>query len=87
MSGRPENVLGQQEKTTEIKTIISNVIGFEAKDIEIDDQFINDYRISYPERKNLLEKLNETFAKELSFEEFCKLNTVGAVIEFYAEKP
>lgn len=79
--------MGQQDKTIDIKTIISNVIGFEAKDIESDDQFINDYRISYPERKNLLERLNEAYAKDLSFEEFCKLNTVGAVIEFYTENP
>ncbi len=66
-----------------IKGIVAEVIGFEPKDISKEDKFIPDYSISYAERKVLLEKLNNAFGREFGFDDFCKLDSVGAVIDAF----
>ena len=71
------------EKAKTIKTIIAEVVGFDLEDINDDDKFIVDYKITYPERKALLEKLNQTFQKEFGFDEFCKMEKVSDVVEAY----
>lgn len=71
------------EKTTQIKGIIAEVVGFDKDDIADEDKFIVDYKITYGERKSLLERLNGTFQKEYGFDEFCKMDKVSDVIEAY----
>ena len=71
------------EKAVKIKGIIAEVVGFDLEDINDDDKFIVDYKITYPERKALLEKLNQTFSREFGFDEFCKKEKVSDVIEAY----
>jgi hypothetical protein len=71
------------EKVKQIKGIIAEVVGFDLEDIAEDDKFIVDYKITYGERKALLEKLNAAFRKELGFDEFCKKDKVSDVIEAY----
>lgn len=73
-----------QEKAHQIKGIIAEVVGFDAEDISDEDRFIADYKINYTERKTLLEKLNAAYDKQLSFDDFCKLDTVQAVIEAFS---
>lgn len=72
------------EKIKKIKTIISEVVGFDLEDIADDDKFIVDYKITYGERKALLEKLNTAFQKEIGFDDFCKKDKVSDVLESYA---
>jgi hypothetical protein len=72
------------EKAKQIKGIIADVVGFDVEDISDEDKFIVDYKITYSERKALLEKLNETFRKEFGFDEFCKKEKVSDVIDAYA---
>ena len=71
------------EKAKTIKGIIAEVVGFDLEDISDDDKFIVDYKITYGERKALLEKLNQTFQKEFSFDEFCKMDNVSHVVDAY----
>lgn len=71
------------EKTNQIKGIIAEVVGFDKDDIAEDDKFIVDYKITYGERKSLLERLNGAFQKEYGFDEFCKMDKVSDVIEAY----
>jgi acyl carrier protein len=71
------------EKAKSIKGIIAEVVGFDLEDINADDKFIVDYKITYPERKALLEKLNQTFSKEFGFDEFCKMEKVSDVLDAY----
>jgi acyl carrier protein len=71
------------EKVKQIKGIIAEVVGFDLEDISDEDKFIVDYKITYGERKALLEKLNQTFQKEFSFDDFCKKETVADVIDAY----
>ncbi|MDQ3001734.1 MAG: hypothetical protein M3Y08_10800 [Fibrobacterota bacterium] len=71
------------EKAKTIRGIIAEVVGFDLEDINDEDKFIVDYKITYGERKALLEKLNQTFSKEFSFDEFCKMDKVSDVIEAY----
>lgn len=71
------------EKVLKVRKTIAEVVGFDAEDIQDDDKFIADYRISYAERKALLERLNGDFGKTLDFDSFCKLDRVGAVIQAY----
>lgn len=72
------------EKVKKIKAIIAEVVGFEIEDISEEDKFIVDYKITYGERKALLEKLNLTFHKEFGFDGFCKMDKVSDVIEAYS---
>jgi hypothetical protein len=72
------------EKVKLIKGIIAEVVGFDSEDISDEDKFISDYKITYPERKTLLEKLNATFQKEIGFDGFCKMDKVSDVIEAYS---
>ena len=72
------------DKAKQIKVIISDVVGFGLKDIAEDDRFIVDYKITYGERKALLEKLNSTFRKDFAFDEFCKMDKVVEVIEAFS---
>jgi hypothetical protein len=72
------------EKAKQIKAIIADVVGFDVEDIADDDKFIVDYKITYGERKALLEKLNAAFQKEYGFDEFCKMDKVSDVIEAYS---
>lgn len=72
------------EKVKQIKGIIAEVVGFDTEDIADEDKFIVDYKITYGERKALLEKLNAAFQKEYGFDEFCKMDKVADVIEAYA---
>ena len=71
------------EKAKTIKGIIAEVVGFDLEDINDDDKFIVDYKITYGERKALLEKLNQTFQKEFGFDEFCKMEKVNDVVEAF----
>ena len=71
------------EKAKQIKGIIAEVVGFDLEDISDEDKFIVDYKITYGERKALLEKLNQTFSKEFSFDEFCKMDKVSDVVDAY----
>lgn len=71
------------EKAKQIKGIIAEVVGFDLEDISDEDKFIVDYKITYGERKALLEKLNQTFSKEFSFDEFCKMDKVSDVLDAY----
>lgn len=72
------------EKAKSIKGIIAEVVGFDPEDINDDDRFIVDYKITYGERKALLEKLNLAFQKEYGFDEFCKMDKVTDVVDAYA---
>jgi len=72
------------EKAKTIKGIIAEVVGFDPEDINDEDRFIVDYKITYGERKVLLEKLNQAFVKEFGFDEFCKMDKVVDVIEAFA---
>ena len=72
------------EKAKKIKAIIAEVVGFDLDDISDEDKFIVDYKITYGERKSLLEKLNSAFQKEFGFDEFCKMDKVSDVIEAYS---
>ncbi len=63
--------------------MIAGVVGFEVADINDEDRFISDYRITYSERKVLLEKLNADFGKAVEFAVFCKLDRVDAVIKAF----
>lgn len=72
------------EKANQIKGIIAEVVGFDTDDIADEDKFIVDYKITYGERKSLLERLNGTFQKDFGFDEFCKMEKVSDVIEAYA---
>ena len=74
-----------KEKTVKIREAIAGVVGFDAEDIQDEDRFITDYRITYAERKALLERLNADFGKTVDFAAFCKLDRVGSVIEAFAE--
>jgi hypothetical protein len=74
----------ETEKAKLIKGIIAEVVGFDLEDIADEDKFIVDYKITYGERKSLLEKLNAAFQKEFGFDEFCKMDKVSDVIEAYA---
>lgn len=67
-----------------VKQIIAEVVGFEAEDIEDADSFIADYRISYPERKTLLDRLNQAFGREIAFDSFVKLDKVGDVMSAFS---
>lgn len=71
------------EKANQIKSIIAEVVGFDKDDIADEDKFIVDYKITYGERKSLLERLNGTFQREFGFDEFCKMDKVSDVIEAY----
>lgn len=71
------------EKARQIKGIIAEVVGFDQDDISDDDKFIVDYKITYGERKSLLERLNQQFQKEYGFDEFCKMDKVSDVVEAY----
>ena len=71
------------EKAQKVRNTIAEVVGFDAEDIQDEDRFIADYRISYPERKTLLDRLNTEFGKNLEFDSFCKLDLVGAVIHAF----
>ena len=71
------------EKAVKIKGIIAEVVGFDLEDINDEDKFIVDYKITYGERKALLEKLNQTFSREFGFDEFCKMDKVSDVVEAY----
>ena len=71
------------EKAKTIKGIIAEVVGFDLEDINDDDKFIVDYKITYGERKALLEKLNQSFQKEFGFDEFCKMEKVVDVVEAF----
>jgi acyl carrier protein len=73
------------EKPAQIKSIIADILGFKADEIQSEDRFIADYSISYGERKQLLEKLNADFGKEIDFAEFCKWDKVEEVISAFAE--
>ena len=73
------------EKALKVRKTIAEVVGFDAEDIQDDDKFIADYRISYAERKALLERLNGDFGKALDFDSFCKLDKVASVIKAYEE--
>ena len=73
------------EKTQKIRGVIGEIVGFSAEDIQDEDRFIADYRITYAERKSLLERLNADFSKSMDFAAFCKLDRVGSVIEAFAE--
>lgn len=75
------------DKVKKIKAIIAEVVGFDLEDISDEDKFIVDYKITYGERKALLEKLNAAFHKEFGFDEFCKMDKVSDVIEAYASAP
>ena len=72
------------EKAIKIKGIIAEVVGFDLEDISDEDKFIVDYKITYSERKALLDKLNATFRKEFGFDEFCKMDKVSDVIDAYS---
>jgi hypothetical protein len=72
------------DKVKKIKAIIAEVVGFDLEDISEEDKFIVDYKITYGERKALLEKLNITFHKEFGFDDFCKMDKVSDVLEAYA---
>ncbi len=72
------------EVAKKVKEIIAEVVGFDTKDIGDGDKFIPDYKITYAERKALLAQLNDAFQRETSFEDFCKLDNVMAVIEAYS---
>ncbi len=72
------------EKAKTIKGIIAEVVGFDPEDINDEDRFIVDYKITYGERKALLDKLNQAFSKEFGFDEFCKMDKVVDVIEAFA---
>lgn len=71
------------EKAKTIKGIIAEVVGFDLEDINDDDKFIVDYKITYGERKALLEKLNQSFGKEFGFDEFCKMEKVSDVVDAF----
>lgn len=71
------------DKAKQIRGIIAEVVGFDKDDISDEDKFIVDYKITYGERKSLLERLNGTFQKEFGFDEFCKMDKVSDVIEAY----
>jgi acyl carrier protein len=71
------------EKAKQIKGIVAEVVGFDKDDISDEDKFIVDYKITYGERKSLLERLNQQFHKEFGFDEFCKMDKVSDVIEAY----
>jgi acyl carrier protein len=71
------------EKAKQIKGIIAEVVGFDQDDISDEDKFIVDYKITYGERKSLLERLNQQFQKEYGFDEFCKMDKVSDVVEAY----
>ena len=71
------------EKAQKVRAIIAETVGFDPKDIQDEDRFIVDYSITYGERKNLLERLNAEFGKEVDFTAFCQLETVGAVLQAY----
>jgi hypothetical protein len=72
------------EKAKTIKGIIAEVVGFDLEDINDEDRFIVDYKITYGERKVLLEKLNQAFQKEFGFDDFCKMDKVVDVIDAFA---
>ena len=75
------------DKVKKIKVMIAEVVGFDLEDINDEDKFIVDYKITYGERKALLEKLSSSFHKEVGFDEFCKLDKVSDVIDTYANAP
>jgi acyl carrier protein len=66
-----------------VRQIIAEVVGFETEDISNDDSFIADYRISYPERKTLLDRLNQEFSREVAFDSFVKMDKVADVLTAY----
>ncbi len=66
-----------------VRQIIAEVVGFETEDIAEADSFIADYRISYPERKTLLDRLNQEFGREVAFDNFVKLDKVADVMAAY----
>lgn len=71
------------EKAQKIRAVIAEVVGFSAEDIQNEDRFIADYRITYAERKALLERLNTDCGKSIDFAAFCKLDRVDSVIESF----
>jgi len=73
------------EKAQKIRGVIAEIVGFNAEDIQDEDRFIADYRITYAERKSLLERLNADFGKEVDFAAFCKLDRVASVIEAFLQ--
>ncbi len=73
------------EKADKIRSIIADVVGFKSEDIQDEDRFITDYRITYAERKALLERLNADFGRDLDFAAFCKLDRVGSLIQAFSE--
>jgi acyl carrier protein len=74
------------EKAKTIKGIIAEVVGFDLEDINDEDRFIVDYKITYGERKVLLEKLNQAFQKEFGFDDFCKMDKVVDVVDAFASQ-
>lgn len=66
-----------------VRQIIAEVVGFETEDIAEADSFIADYRISYPERKTLLDRLNQEFGRDVAFDNFVKLDKVADVMAAY----
>ena len=72
------------EKAKTIKGIIAEVVGFDPEDINDEDRFIVDYKITYGERKVLLEKLNLAFQKEFGFDDLCKMDKVIDVVDAFA---
>ena len=77
----------ENDKAKQIKGIIGEVVGFDTDDISDEDKFIADYKITYGERKALLEKLNAAFNKEFGFDEFCKMDKVADVVDAYSSSP
>ncbi len=71
------------ETPAQIRSIIAEILGFKAEEISDEDRFIADYSISYGERKQLLEKLNAEFGKEIDFADFCKWDKVEEVISAF----
>ena len=71
------------ELAQRIRQVIAEIVGFDLKDISDEDSFIADYRISYTERKALLDRLNQEFSKELAFDSFVKLDKVSDVVTAY----
>ncbi len=73
-----------KEKAQKVRTVIADVVGFPADEVQDQDRFIADYSIGYGERKALLEKLNAEFGKDVEFGAFCALEDVGSVVKAYA---
>lgn len=73
------------ETELRVRQIIAEVVGFEAEDIANEDSFIADYRISYPERKSLLDRLNQEFGREIAFDSFVKMDKVSDLLTAFME--